>query len=159
MNDFDQLFVRYIAEMRGALAAAREWWAELEKRERKKFASKAEAEASLEARWPFGPPSHPWVLGVFRKYYLLTEQLSQRNAAQAQSDPVHVPEEADWGAEETDPTDLRLEEDESPFTGMTEVAPWILLIDSVLGRDDDLSEALEYIVYRPVGLDANDNVV
>ncbi|HUK34348.1 MAG TPA: hypothetical protein VLV86_10575, partial [Vicinamibacterales bacterium] len=111
------------------------------------------------ARWPFGPPSHPWVLGVFRKYYLLTEELSQRNAAQGQPGPAHVPDESDWGNEEIEPATLGLEEEESPFTGMTEVAPWILLIDSVLGRDDDLSEALEYIIYRPVGLDANDNVV
>ena len=72
---------------------------------------------------------------------------------------AHVPDESDWGNEEIEPATLGLEEEESPFTGMTEVAPWILLIDSVLGRDDDLSEALEYIIYRPVGLDANDNVV
>jgi hypothetical protein len=158
LNDFDELFIRYVAELRGALAAAREWWAVLEERERTKFPTKAEADASLEARWPFGPTSHPWVLGVYRKYYLLTEELNARNTKGLVIESERSEAESDWGEEDPDAADLSMDGDESPFLGMRKVAPWILLIDSLLGRDDELAAALEFMVYRPVGLDANDQV-
>jgi hypothetical protein len=158
-NDFDKIFLRYVAELRGALAAAQAWWAELEQSERAKFSTEKQAAASVEARWPFGPSSHPWVLGVYRKYYLLTEELNARNQSRQEPEREQPETEADWGEEDLEPADLGLDGDESPFTGMSQVTPWILLLDSLLGRDDDLAEALEFLVYRPVGLDENDHVV
>jgi hypothetical protein len=162
VNDFDTydaIFLRYVAELRAALAAARDWYALVVTRERTKGLSPKEAEASVEARWPFGPSSHPWVLGVFRKYYLITEELNARNAEQALRERPRPEAESDWGEEDLEPSDLEIEDEDSPFAGMTQVAPWILLIDSLHGRDDELVNALEFLVYRPVGLDANDNVV
>jgi hypothetical protein len=158
-NEYDRLFLRYVAELRGALAAAKDWWAVLEERERSRFPTAGEADASLEARWPFGPSSHPWVLGVYRKYYLLTEALNARNSNQNEPEGVAAISESDWGEEDLDPADLDLEGDDSPFAGMQKVAPWILLFDSLHGRDDDLANALEFMIYKPVGLDVNDNVL
>ena len=159
MTEYQTIFLRYVAELRGARAAASEWWAQIERAEVAKFRTAKQAKASLQERWPFGPMTHPWVLGVYRKYFLLTQALNERNAASLAPPPSVPPSDADWGEDEPDMPDEDDPEAGESFEDMDQVAPWILLIDSLHGVDDKLADAMNWIVYQPVGMDENDNAI
>lgn len=161
VTDYQALFNRYVAELRGAKAAAEAWWAALEKAERAKCRSAKEAKARLEERWPFGPMSHPWVLGVYRKYFMLTVELNRLHQIGRAEPHDTDPTDADWGAVDenemgTDQHDLDPRES---FEDMSYVAPWILLVDALNGVDDKLADSMNWLVYQPIGMDQDDNPV
>jgi hypothetical protein len=157
MTDYQELFLRYVAELRGARAAATAWWTALESAERKKFRTVKEAKASLQERWPFGPMSHPWVLGIYRKYFLLTCELNDRGSGERPQLAASSAREAHWGVDDFEADGDRVSVD--AFDDMSQVAPWVLLIDSLHGVDKKLADAMAWIVYQPIGMDADDKPV
>lgn len=157
MTDYQRLFLRYVAELRGASAAAKTWWTDLEREERKKFRTVKQAKASLQERWPFGPMSHPWVLGIYRKYFLLTCELNARHSGEVPELRITRGHEADWGVDDADAGDDEAAGGGDAFEDMNQVAPWILLVDSLHGVDRKLADDMAWIVYQPIGMDAEDN--
>ncbi|MFM0323562.1 hypothetical protein [Caballeronia glebae] len=161
MNKFDILFNRYTAELRGALAAARAWWEALEARERENAATQ-ESDFDLEHRWPFGYYTHPYVLGVCHKYHLLLEAMneaSEASAAEAQVEAqAPAAQDTDWGEDDVEP-DTTGDDEETAFTDMDVVEPSVLLIDALHGDQDDLADAVTWIVYWPVGVDEHDRLI
>jgi hypothetical protein len=172
MNEYEELFVHYVAELRQAIARSDKWWQGLQQKERARATSEDEAMLTLERRWPFGPSTHPWVLGVYRKYYLLVEELNAR-ASGDPGPPESPPTEEDWGDEgssttlhgatdkaETDDiaTQLLLVGEDSPFYEAHTVRPRTFLVDALYGRADDLAESMTWIILTPIGRDQSGNV-
>lgn len=155
MNAFDRLYGSYVFELREALGAANEWWAKLQVKIAGETSSKEEAARIIEARWPFGPSSHPFVLAVFRKYYLSVVAINEEIETHGHADGSverNPPSEDDWGIDDEDDDNRRFEDG-------VPIAPWLLLVDALHGEDEDLVDAVVWLVYQPVGLDASDHVV
>lgn len=151
MNAFDPLFEEYVADLRTALGAAREWWKKLQAGTEAESASKREAAQTLEARWPFGPSSHPFVLAVYRKYFLAVQAINDQIEAGGAAHDDGQPTEDDWGADDA--------EDETLFADNTPIAPPLFLIDALHGEHDDLVDALVWLVYQPVGMSADERAI
>jgi hypothetical protein len=84
MSRHEKLLQQYADELRTAKHFAEQWWAYLQAVERQKMGSQEIADRVLRRRWPDGPASHPRVLAVVRKYWLLCEDLNQAIEAQTQ---------------------------------------------------------------------------
>ena len=142
MTRHEQLFEQYVAELRDNMRAALSWWDDLLDRETAHVGSRDEAGRRREFRWPFGPPSHPFIIRVYRKYFLLCEELNRQIEAERALDISPAPptgEEA-WGNQDP-PAE---EEREDP------IPAWVLLVDMLWGRHDDLAQFLEGLVFKPV---------
>ena len=161
MSDYQLLFKRYLQELRDARSAAEAWWLALEKAERAKGRTAKEARTRLEERWPFGPMSHPWVLGVYRKYFMLTVELNRRHQAGRDAPVETEPTEADWGVTDNEMDDASPSDPAAgeTFEDMSFVAPWILLVDALHGVDDKLADSMNWVVYQPIGMDPDDNPI
>ncbi len=151
MNAFDLLFEEYVLELRAAISAANDWWEELNKRASENASSGQEGPKFIEARWPFGPNSHPFVLAVFRKFYLSVVKINEELQTRGHSPTDTQPSEGDWGSHD--------DGGEQRFDGGVPLAPWVFLIDALHGDNEDLVDAIVWLVYQPVGLDENDQVV
>src|SRR6266576_3262125 len=85
MNEYEQLFANYVAEMRDSMSRALTWWEEMIALEAARVGSIDEVLSSIRRRWPFGPASHPYIIATYRKYFLACELLNEqlrRNARQ-----------------------------------------------------------------------------
>jgi hypothetical protein len=154
MSEYDKLFTQYVLELRETLVAANAWWEDLQRHERDHSLFSNEVNHRLETRWPFGVASHPWVLGVYRKYYLLVQQLNDRLVTQNLSSAA--PQEADWG---TDNNESDQRESESIFEDGVPIAQWMFLLDALHGRHNELANVITMIIYQPVGLDSHDRAI
>src|SRR5450432_4609363 len=83
--------------MRECKQMAEQWWRELGER----HARNSEA-AEPKELWPMGPPSHPWVIATFRKYYFLCAELNRKIESELQQRPAVgvMPDESQWGRDE-----------------------------------------------------------
>jgi len=156
MNRYQKLFDDYVDEMRESMGTAKKWWKKLQHAETKRLGSSKEADAELRERWPFGPASHPVVLATYRKYFLSCEELNREIEALEDAEEDEE-EDEDEDEEETEDSwgeeDEEEEEDEDDFGAEENPIPaWNLLIDRLVGRDDDLSDFLSGMVYAPIGL-------
>jgi hypothetical protein len=145
MSRHDELFQQYVEELQENKSAAIAWWDDLLVRETARAGGdRDEALKRRERRWPFGPASHPFIIRVYRKYFLLCEELNVRIESErtARVQP-RGEDEANWGQDERRPTAVR----ESAVPG------WVLLVDMLWGRHDDLAQFLEGLVFKPVATD------
>lgn len=156
MSNYDRLFDRYVSELREALKVSEDWWHKLRDDASRDALSPSVTLAQIEARWPFGPPSHPWVLGVYRKYFMLVVELNNKVDDQMEPEPEGATEK-DWGT--FDEAELEGGAGENRFEDSTPIAPWVLLVDALHGAHEDLVEAISWMVYQPVGLDEQDRPV
>jgi len=96
--DHDELFDSYVRELRAAKEASETWWAELVGEATRPDGDGKLAETLVRERWPFGPSSHPWVIAVFRKYWLACHALNEETGALA-ADAEPSDPDAGWGAD------------------------------------------------------------
>lgn len=139
----------YTTELRGARKRALAWWQGLLKAETALVGDKAKAELRVRERWPFGPTSHPYVIAVYRKYFIAAEQINEQIERET---PMRLEraarvDEDDWGVK--DPEALGEEEIIDPPT---------LLIDVLGERDEELGTFLTFLVFSPIG-EENDRSV
>lgn len=130
MKEHTALFEAYVSELRAARELADGWWSSLQ-------ASDAERP---ERRWPFGAASHPWVIAVYRKYYLACEELNQQLAESVPSRRARAVAESDWGRDDDEPE-------------VTQVPPRTLVVEQ-LEREGltDLHELVLMLPFVPIGL-------
>ena len=151
MGPYQTLFTSYVAELSDAKDSAEAWWNQLIKREARGAGSLEAAEARARERWPFGPTSHPYVIRVYRKYFIACEQLNETTLSQAAA-PDAEPSESDWGTEEGSETESSVPADEQ---GIDEpdgpVDPPLLLFEFLYGRRQDLAEFMMFLVFAPIG--------
>lgn len=134
----DDLLASYAAELRGAKNAAEAWWAELVAEAMPADGDAKRAEAIVRERWPFGPASHPWVIAVFRKYWLACHSLNEENAALADSDSEPADPDEGWGEDSQSPT--------------TTVPPRVFAIERLSGGDtEDLYDFILSLLFVPIG--------
>lgn len=152
MSRHEKLLQQYADELRTAKHFAEQWWAYLQAVERQKMGSQEIADRVLRRRWPDGPASHPRVLAVVRKYWLLCEDLNQAIEAQTQHREAAEPR-------------FRLAPDEDPYgeggdsddAEEEHVDPHVFVLEWLM--DDDLEVLASFVgtlSYWPVGLDADD---
>lgn len=138
MRQHNELFEAYVVSMREAKQLAEAWWNEL--LEEQAVASKdlLVAEKMLRKRWPFGPASHPWVIEVFRDYYLRCEELNNQAEAEGLNDMSVPPGEEGWGTEDE-------------YT-QTTIPPQVLVIEQLANDDtEDLYDFILNMRYIPIG--------
>ena len=143
-NDHTKLFEAYVMEMRDSMSLALEWWEEVLSDEKKRIGGGAdEAILRVKRRWPFGPAGHPYVIATYRKFYLACEQINEEQAKLQSPDHSDVqPNETEWGVE-----GQPYSEDGSPISG------WVLLIDSLRGKHNDIAMFLNGFVFNPIATD------
>lgn len=147
-------------ELAEAKAYAEFWWSGLRASEAARAGDTSEALARLRRRWPCGAASHPRVLAVIRKYWLLCEALNRRIVAASSSKP-EAPEEHDFDPELTDGA-----LDAAPSAGNddgeagddieSEVYPHLFVHELLGGEHDELFEFLTRLTYWPIGLDSRE---
>ncbi len=159
MDTYQELFDAYLADMRGAMSAARAWWSELEAREGS--APAGPGRPALADRWPFGAASHPFVIACYRKWSLECEALNDRLEASDDDDDDDEESEHDedqWGREDSEGEDG--EDGPKDFADLeAPVEARELLIQMLPGRADDVAEFLALFVFDPVGMDRDDRLV
>jgi len=142
MTRHEALFAQYVAELEEVKGLAEAWWQAVLSELTARMGDPGAAERELRARWPFGPTSHPWVIAVFRKFYLQCDALNREiEEARGDGDEAAPAQEEEWGREE--------EERESE----QRVPPWVFLADQ-LGAEgkEDLYNFVLSMVLVPVGM-------
>ncbi len=152
MDNYEQLFEAYTAEMREAQAGAKAWWQTLLAREEIQGRTPEAASEAVEKRWPMGAVSHPGVIAVFRKWALECQAMNDEAEATEDDDENEEFDESDWGSED----DEDANELQDLATLEAPVEPRELLIEMLPGRADDLAEFLADFVFTPLGLDKDD---
>jgi hypothetical protein len=152
MNAHQQLFNRYVEELATARSAANAWWSGTLRRETRAGASDDEALERVRARWPAGPTSHPRVIAVVRKYFLLCEELNRTLPEPGSGDGARLDaDEPDWRADEPGdeaPDATPQEEDWGPDERME---PPVLLFEMLSGRRESLAEFMIFYIYACIG--------
>ena len=144
MNAYDELFEAYVVEMREGMSRALAWWEEILAHEIKLVGQVDEAKLRVNRRWPFGPASHPYVIAIYRKYCLACDRINEDLKSHSTNHPEEVElNETDWGTEEQDNLGNR----SGP------ISCWVLLIDGLRGKHNDLAEFLSGLVFSPIGTD------
>jgi hypothetical protein len=154
-----ELFDQYVAELQAARTEALAWWGDLLAREAKKTGSEESAKQAVLQRWPYGPPSHPLVIAVFRKHCLACERLNEEIEARArpEKDNLDDASEEDWG--ETDERDGENHEhdddDEADEGGIWEgpIDSGTFLFDMLYGKHEELAEFMKYFAFSPIGIE------
>ncbi|HEX6708668.1 MAG TPA: hypothetical protein VF169_28280 [Albitalea sp.] len=146
MNRYQVLFDAYVRELEAAQAYTLQWWDDLVAREASQQGPDEDAEAEVRRRWPMGPASHPRVIAVFRKHFLLCEALNEQ-LAQGLSDqpPEPPPTEDDWGDQPEEGASDDYWAEEHP------IEPPVFMFDLLEGRHPDLREFMTFYVYNAIG--------
>ncbi len=144
MSRYDQLIHEYLTELGKAREKALKWWDALVARETAVAGSRAEALKALKMRWQVGPVSHPYVIAVYRAYYLRVIEMNQK--VEEEEEGVESENEASWGTED---------EGENEEEGTVE--PEYLLRHDLDHWDTELYEFMQPLVFSPIGLDPDDN--
>jgi hypothetical protein len=142
-NPHDELFEAYVVELRDAKARAEQWWTALQAAEQRRDPSTG---PKLSERWPFGAASHPWIIAVYRKYFLACDALNQQRLAERARTPPHV-READWGEDEEGPPPI------------TQIPPRVFAFEKLeTDATRDLYEFMIALIYSPIGMLGDDFV-
>ncbi len=144
MDVYDKLFLEYVEALTTARSSAEKWWSALEERETSLAASRQAARNRLTLRWPCGPVSHPFVIRVYRQFYVACERLNQSRAAAEETKEVGGA--ARWGAEGASDAD-------QDRVSRTEVPPHVFCVEWLAGRHQSLREFLDRFVFSPIGGD------
>lgn len=91
MTAHEELFAKYVEELREAVGFAEAWWKTL------RDSADDSTTSKIRERWPVGPAAHPRVLAVVRKYYLKCDALNQDAPDDEESPMLFVTE---WLLEE-----------------------------------------------------------
>lgn len=138
MRQHDELFEAYVAALREAKQSAETWWDELLDEQSKAAEDSRSAEETVRKRWPFGPASHPWVIAVFREYYLRCEELNNEAEAAALEDAGGPSSEGNWGSE-------------GEHT-QTTIPPRVLVIEQLANDEtEDLYDFVLNVRFVPIG--------
>lgn len=160
MNSYQQLFDAYVDDMREAITDARRWWDALLAIETARHGDESIAREALAQRWPFGIASHPYIVGVYRRWSLECQHLNDDREA-ADTDEGHDMADAlesDWGNDDEPAEEEGIgSRDIGEIEGAIE--PRELLIDMLPGRADDVAEVMLDFVFDPMGLDDRDRWV
>jgi hypothetical protein len=137
MESYDLIQSEFIRQMREIMPDILNWW-RTNAEDRLSSFELREPRNAFEARWPFGPVSHPRVIHLVRKYFIETNLLNRRNEILRPPDR-HEVRESDWGSDDEDqdvefqlPIDLLVHD-------LEEVAP-------------DVFSIVSNLVFIPVGL-------
>ena len=136
LQEFEELFKSYAAELRQSKAFAERWWQELKQNE-------AERPGGMtpEELWPMGPASHPWVLATYRKYYFLCLDLDRQIEERESTFPAQSTSEHDWGSDDPAPAPAK------------HIAPKVFVFDLLAGGEtQDLYIFLQLLTFIPIGL-------
>lgn len=143
MKKHDKLFKQYVEELKTAKQKAEGWWQTLVDSEINEDRDRNGAEAAVRGRWPFGPTSHPWIIAVYRKYYLLCRQLNEQDDEPPQDATSLTTVTEDWGREE--------DEKEEGF-----IEPKVFVLDLLAGEEtNDLYKFMLSMAFIPIGLKNN----
>ena len=137
MTTHEELFAAYVEDLRAAKERAESWWTELQSEAQ----ASGDERARPELRWPFGPASHPWVIAVYRRYFLACEALNEAMADDVDAAPAAPVVEDDWG------------EDDPAEPTVSRVPPRVLTFE-MLESDEtaDLYEFMISMMYSPIGM-------
>ena len=139
IQEFEQLFDAYIAELRESKDLAELWWSSLNEQELRQPGSSETL--SVRDRWPLGPASHPFVIATYRKYYFLCKALNETLAEHPREVIRKDPSEDDWGQRNDEPPPAR------------QIEPKVFVLDLLAGgRSDDLYQFMLSLVYVPIGM-------
>lgn len=147
MPDYQAVLRDYVAEMRAARERALAWWQALLAKEAAR--SKSRPGLPVDLRWPAGPASHPAVIAVYRKYFLLVDELNERTEESPdEGEGDAFDSESSWGEDDEagDPTDVTIE-------------PRPLLLDNVAQVDEEIHQFVQMLVFNPVGMDPSGRFV
>lgn len=148
MSRYDNLMKEYLAELREAREKALKWWDALVARETALTGDRTQALQALKMRWMVGPVSHPYVIAVYRKYFLKIIGINESLDEEIITDEIEPETEAAWGVEED-------EEDEEEGT----IEPEYLLRHDLNCYDEELYEFMQPLVFSTIGLDSDENYV
>ncbi|MBZ9794832.1 hypothetical protein [Mesorhizobium sp. ES1-4] len=127
----------YIVELRAAVPDVKKWWkAQLRKNERKSYPGGPALD--FETRWPTELGGHPRLIAIFRKYFLLAEELNLELDEQGRKYHEEDPDEL-WGLDVPPPT-------------REQVLPIDLLVNDLEDDNDDLYEVMETMFFIPIGI-------
>jgi hypothetical protein len=132
---YEEVQIRYLAEMRGILPLVMAWWTERAVHTPDEIDDQP-AGNDFERRWPAGPTGHPLVLNVFRRYFLQIDRLNLE--VDVHENLSREPTEDDWGVEayEEVPTQL----------------PVDVLVDDIQSVAPDVYRLVKGMVFIPIGL-------
>jgi hypothetical protein len=137
---YAELFGEYLPELRSAHSAAMKWWGEIIARETEPRGDPAAAEYAVRLRWPLGPATYPRVIAVYRKYYLLIDEINSRLMGDDQDVPRADPlDEAAWRS--NDEPDIIMQH------------PHAVLYERLDEVDKALARFLDSLVFIPIGAD------
>jgi len=151
MNRYQILFENYVTDLNTARSAALQWWQRVLENENQKTTSIQISEENLRKRWPFGPASHPYIIAIYRKYYLACVELNNQIELEQSSAPEQ-PElnnlESDWGEIEDEVYELT---DDEVWGEEWVIDPPTLLFEMLEDKYDDLREFMTYFVFPCIG--------
>ena len=107
MTRHESLFNEYVAALRTSMIAAQAWWTEVIAAETRLVGNDTVARERLDERWPFGAASHPYVIAVFREYFLKCESLNAVIEADDKTGRATKITRISYSAEELDELALR----------------------------------------------------
>lgn len=153
MSLHETLLKNYVAELASAHARAMTWWEALLKAALQRTGSAALARQEVRGRWPDGPASHPCVLAVVRKYWLLCDALNREH-------------ESAERVRESENVTFVLRPDEDPYAGeagydaqerpITHVDCHVFMLEWLLDDENEaLGAFLSSLSYWPIGVDAH----
>lgn len=143
IDPYAELFQQYVGELQHVYDRALSWWAALIQAEDRHDASIGER--AVEERWPCGPVSHPLVIAVFRKYFLLCCELNDELIkADVNNEDVDkdIGNEGYWGSLEKE------EEEEVLFQ-----EPRFVLMERLEQEYPELGLFVNGLVFSPIGVD------
>ena len=148
MSRYDELLENYLAELRKARARTLDWWERLIAREIAVAGSRTEAIKRLKMRWQVGPVAHPYIIAVYRKYFLLADAINKKaEAEEEETEEQWKPDdERAWGTDDDE------DEEEDQEEGIVE--PQYLLLENIRELDEELYEFMQPLVFSPIGVDS-----
>lgn len=144
MTPHEVLFNEYVNEMSDARKEAEAWWMAVVTREAMGSQDIEAAEKRVRLRWPFGPASHPYVLAVYRKYYIGCLELNSGKSSTT-GDRKHASrhtDEGEWGSSSAPKEDA-----------LGDVPPSVFTLDWLFGKHESLRVFLADMVFSPLGIE------
>lgn len=152
MSRYDKLFDEYFEELIDARKEVSTWWNSLFDAEIENSGDYKRAESIIRPRWPCGPASHPRIIAIYRKYFLLCEELNSTVTSkwEAEEELNHNTDDGEdlWGADDID---------ENEEDGIVE--PRFILIERLEAEDKDLGEYINALVFSPIGINEQGELV
>jgi len=142
MDRHEELFRLYVEELEQARQKAEAWWVELLASEARE--GERAGPLSLRLRWPYGAASHPFVILVFRKFFLACDALNKELETELknrEARAVDDQDEAKWG------TDEPASDDDEP----SPVPMRVFLFEWLSGEHNVLYRFINHLTFVPIG--------